>query len=101
MTRHARLGYFQDSKHLYLALDYVPGGELFSLLRRRKRFNNDVSVFYAAQIVLAFRHLHSMHIAYRDLKPENILINRDGGARSTKKGREKRWQKIYIFVSVS
>jgi serine/threonine protein kinase len=63
---------------LYLALEYVPGGELFSLLRKRKRFNNDVSVFYAGQIVLAFEHIHSKHVAYRDLKPENLLINRDG-----------------------
>jgi len=72
------LGYFQDPYNLYLALEYVPGGELFSLLRRRKRFNNDVSVFYAAQIVLAFEHMHTQNIAYRDLKPENLLINRDG-----------------------
>eukprot|EP00301_Raphidiophrys_heterophryoidea_P026679 c9267_g1_i1.p1 GENE.c9267_g1_i1~~c9267_g1_i1.p1 ORF type:complete len:447 (-),score=86.73 c9267_g1_i1:430-1770(-) len=72
------VGYFQDLQHLYLALEYVPGGELFSLLRRKKRFNNDVSVFYAAQIVSAFAHLHKYDISYRDLKPENLLIHRDG-----------------------
>jgi len=72
------LGCFQTIDSLYLVLEYVPGGELFSLLRRRKSFNNDVSVFYAGQIVLAFEHLHSLDIAYRDLKPENLLIGRDG-----------------------
>eukprot|EP00300_Choanocystis_sp_HF-7_P009168 c16293_g2_i1.p1 GENE.c16293_g2_i1~~c16293_g2_i1.p1 ORF type:complete len:425 (-),score=103.01 c16293_g2_i1:251-1525(-) len=72
------LGYFQDDFYLYFVLDYVPGGELFTLLRRRKRFSNDVSVFYAGQIVLAFEYLHSMDYAYRDLKPENLLIDRDG-----------------------
>lgn len=72
------LGCFQDPCNLYLALEYVPGGELFSLLRRRKRFNNDVSVFFAAQIVQVFEHMHARKIAYRDLKPENLLIDRDG-----------------------
>lgn len=70
--------FFQDKRNLYMVLEYVPGGELFSLLRRENRFRNDVAVFYASQLVLAFEFMHSRHVVYRDLKPENLLIGRDG-----------------------
>jgi len=72
------LGCFQNDRNIYMVLEYVPGGELFSLLRRENKFANDVAVFYAGQIVLAFEYMHSMNIVYRDLKPENLLIGADG-----------------------
>jgi serine/threonine protein kinase len=60
-------------------LDYCPGGEVFSYLRRARRFNEPTSQFYAAEIVLILEFLHEREgVAYRDLKPENILIDADG-----------------------
>lgn len=60
-------------------LEYCPGGEIFSYLRRARRFNENTSRFYAAEITLAIEYLHDVHgIAYRDLKPENILLAADG-----------------------
>jgi protein kinase A len=60
-------------------LDYCPGGEVFSYLRRARRFNEQTSRFYAAEIVCILEYLHEREgIAYRDLKPENILIDADG-----------------------
>ena len=44
-------------------------GELFYLLRRRKRFPEDIARFYAAEILLALDYLHKKNIIYRDLKP--------------------------------
>ena len=62
-----------------LQLDYCPGGEVFTYLRRARRFNESTSRFYAAEIVLVLQFLHEVEgIAYRDLKPENILIDQDG-----------------------
>jgi len=61
-----------------LALDYCPGGELFMLLRQKKRFDLQTLKFYAANIILGLDALHSLGIVYRDLKPENVLINSDG-----------------------
>lgn len=62
-----------------LQLDYCPGGEVFSYLRRARRFNEPTSQFYAAEIVLILEFLHEREgVAYRDLKPENILIDAEG-----------------------
>lgn len=70
---------FQDNDTLYMLLDYCPGGEVFSYLRRARRFNEPTSQFYAAEIVLILEFLHDKQgVAYRDLKPENILIDADG-----------------------
>lgn len=54
------------------------GGELFRHLVKVKRFSEDVSKFFIAQVAIALGHLHSKNILYRDLKPENILFNEDG-----------------------
>lgn len=70
---------FQDTDSLYMLLDYCPGGEVFSYLRRARRFNEPTSQFYAAEIVLILEFLHEKEgVAYRDLKPENILIDAEG-----------------------
>jgi len=67
-----------SDQYLYMLLEYVPGGELFSLLRQNARFDTKSAVFYAAEIVCAFEYLHAQDIVYRDLKPENILLDDEG-----------------------
>ena len=76
-------GTFQDSKNLFMVMDYIEGGELFSLLRKSHRFPNPVAKFYAAEVALAVEYLHSHDIIYRDLKPENILLDRNGHIKIT------------------
>ena len=71
-------GTFQDCKSIFIIMDYIEGGELFSLLRKSKVFPNQVAKFYSAEVLLALEYLHSKNIIYRDLKPENILISRSG-----------------------
>lgn len=74
---------FQDEKSLFMLMEYVIGGELFSQLRKVGRFSNDTSRFYAAEIILALQYLHDQNIVYRDLKPENLLIDREGHIKIT------------------
>ncbi|KAK4124864.1 kinase-like protein [Parathielavia appendiculata] len=71
---------FSDHEFLYILLDYVPGGELFTYLRKFRRFDESMARFYAAEIVLILEHLHEQQggIAYRDMKPENLLLDAEG-----------------------
>lgn len=73
------LASFSDSHSLYMLLEYTPGGEIFSYLRRARRFPFPTVQFYAAEITLILAYLHDVqHVAYRDLKPENILLDAEG-----------------------
>ncbi|KAE8378362.1 kinase-like domain-containing protein [Aspergillus bertholletiae] len=76
-------GTWQDSRNLYMVMDFVEGGELFSLLRKSQRFPNPVAKFYAAEVTLALEYLHNHQIIYRDLKPENLLLDRHGHLKIT------------------
>ena len=76
-------GTFQDSKNLFMVMDYIEGGELFSLLRKSQRFPNPLAKFYAAEVILALEYFHSHNLIYRDLKPENILLDRNGHVKIT------------------
>ena len=69
---------FEDPKYLYLILEYIQGGELFTLLRSTGSFPVEQTKFYIAHIITIFEYLHSKNIIYRDLKPENILVNKTG-----------------------
>lgn len=68
---------FQDARHVFIVMEFVPGGELFTYLRKAGRFPAEVAKFYAAQVILAFENLHSKDIIYRDLKPENLLLGKE------------------------
>ena len=69
---------FEDPSYLYFILEYIQGGELFTLLRTKNTFPVEQAKFYIAHIITIFEYLHSKNIIYRDLKPENILINKNG-----------------------
>ncbi|ODQ77293.1 hypothetical protein BABINDRAFT_163565 [Babjeviella inositovora NRRL Y-12698] len=76
-------GTFQDCKTVFMIMDYIEGGELFSLLRKSSKFPNPVAKFYAAEVCLALEYLHNHNIIYRDLKPENILLDKNGHIKLT------------------
>ena len=93
---------FQTPEKLYLVMEFVPGGELFYHLRKAKRFNEEQTVFYAAEIILALEFLHKNNIIYRDLKPENVLLDADGHIKLTDFGVSKEGvifnnEKTYTF----
>ena len=69
---------FDDPKYVFFLLEYIPGGELFTLLRKKQMFPIEQAKFYIAHIIAIFEYIHSKNIIYRDLKPENILITKKG-----------------------
>lgn len=70
---------FQNDTKLFLVMDYIEGGDLFFHLTKHTRgFPKRLVLFFAAEITLALKHLHSCGIIYRDLKLENVLVDKDG-----------------------
>ena len=69
---------FKDEEEIYMLMELALGGELFSILRERVRFDEKQSCFYAACVQSAFAYLHDRSIVYRDLKPENLLFDSEG-----------------------
>jgi len=74
---------FQDEANLYLVMEYVPGGDMMSLLMRRDILTEDEARFYTAQTVLAVAAVHALDYIHRDLKPDNLLIDRGGHIKLT------------------
>ena len=97
-----RLRYaFQNDDKLYLVMDYYQGGSLFYHLRKSKRFTEERTKLYMAQLLTAIMHLHSKQIAYRDLKLENILMDENGNIALTDFGLSKEGQEVQGAVSAS
>ena len=89
--------FFQDRKNIYFILEFVNGGEMFTVIQkqRRRRFSPEQTQFFAAQAVLAFEYLHNLDVLHRDLKPENVLIDYKGCAKLTDFGFAKRVDERY------
>nr|CCA14465.1 RAC family serine/threonineprotein kinase putative [Albugo laibachii Nc14] len=88
-----RLRYaFQNRDKLYLIIDYYPGGSMFYHLKKSKRFTEERTRLYIAQLLTALMHLHEKQIAYRDLKLENILMDSLGNVALTDFGLSKEGQ---------
>ncbi len=58
---------FQDLGSLYLVMEFVQGGEVFSHLRKLGRFSPEITRVFSAEVCLALEHLHSFDVIYRDL----------------------------------
>jgi serine/threonine protein kinase/CRP-like cAMP-binding protein len=69
---------FQDRDSIYMLLDFVQGGELFTIMQQHYRLPIAHAQFYSACIVDALDYMHGANIIYRDLKPENVLIDAEG-----------------------
>ncbi len=78
---------FNQSNQIMMLMEFIQGGELWSYIyekldtvKRNKMGGFDMPAvkFYAASVILGFKHMHGKNIAYRDLKPENILIDSNG-----------------------
>uniref|UniRef100_A0A6B0VH11 non-specific serine/threonine protein kinase n=3 Tax=Ixodes ricinus TaxID=34613 RepID=A0A6B0VH11_IXORI len=74
---------FQDEENLYFVMDYIPGGDLMSLLIKEGVFQEPLARFYVAELVLALESVHKLGFIHRDIKPDNVLIDHDGHIKLT------------------
>ena len=80
---------FQDDFNLYLVLEFVNGGELYSLLQNKGKLSEPWARMYIGELALAFYYFSQLNIVYRDLKPENLLIDKEGHMKITDFGLAK------------
>ena len=85
---------FQDQKYLYLGMEFLPGGDLMTLLMSRDILPEEDAKFYAAEMVLAIESVHEMDCIHRDLKPDNVLIDKDGHIKLSDFGLSKKLEFI-------
>ncbi|XP_037082221.1 serine/threonine-protein kinase LATS1-like [Pollicipes pollicipes] len=74
---------FQDKDSLYFVMDYIPGGDLMSLLIKFGIFEEPLARFYITELTCALEYVHKMGFIHRDIKPDNILIDREGHIKLT------------------
>ncbi|KAK7757643.1 serine/threonine-protein kinase dbf2 [Diatrype stigma] len=74
---------FQDDKSIYLAMEYVPGGDFRTLLNNTGVLSNRHARFYIAEMFCSVDALHKLGYIHRDLKPENFLVDSSGHIKLT------------------
>ena len=88
---------FQEGDYLYLIMDYLPGGDLMSLLIKKDILTENESKFYIAEIILAVESIHKLDCIHRDIKPDNILIDKNGHIKLSDFGLAKVSDKLYNY----
>ncbi|WPH00236.1 Hypothetical protein R9X50_00305900 [Acrodontium crateriforme] len=66
--------YKDHTNHLYIIMEFVPGGDLAQYLSIHKSLTESLGNAMAIQILDALSYLHAKKITHRDIKPDNILI---------------------------
>lgn len=77
---------FQDDSNLYMIMEFLPGGDLMTLLMREDTFPEDKTRAYMAECICAVQAVHQLGYIHRDLKPDNILLDWDGHLKLTDLG---------------
>ena len=59
-------------------MEYIPGGDMMTLLMKRDILTEEEVRFYLAETLLAVESIHALNFIHRDLKPDNLLIDTRG-----------------------
>lgn len=69
---------FQDADFLYLIMEYLPGGDIMTLLMEKDVLSEDVARFYIAESIIAINSIHQHNYVHRDIKPDNLILDKNG-----------------------
>jgi len=77
---------FFDESHLYMVMEFLPGGDLMSLLIKEDTFSESVTLFFMAEAAQAISSVHALGYIHRDIKPDNMLLDARGHLKLTDLG---------------
>jgi serine/threonine kinase 38 len=69
---------FQDANNLYLVMEFLPGGDMMTLLMKKDTLSDEAAKFYVAETALALECIHKLGFIHRDVKPDNLLLDARG-----------------------
>ncbi|CAH2051148.1 unnamed protein product, partial [Thlaspi arvense] len=79
---------FQDDDHLYLVMEYLPGGDMMTLLMRKDTLTDDEAKFYVAETVLAIESIHRHNYIHRFFQKPG-----SGAPKRTQQEQLEHWQR--------
>ena len=82
---------FEEHNTAYIAMEYIDGYSLKSLLGKEGMIPEQQAIRYIRQIGEALQFVHEKSILHLDVKPSNILIDKQGNARLIDFGVSKRY----------
>eukprot|EP00420_Gonyaulax_spinifera_P038131 CAMPEP_0197884456 /NCGR_PEP_ID=MMETSP1439-20131203/10898_1 /TAXON_ID=66791 /ORGANISM="Gonyaulax spinifera, Strain CCMP409" /LENGTH=459 /DNA_ID=CAMNT_0043504189 /DNA_START=47 /DNA_END=1426 /DNA_ORIENTATION=+ len=69
---------FQDAENVYMAMEFLQGGDLCTHLEHKLRFSKEETAFYMAELLQAIDVVHRAGFVHRDVKPDNVVLDSRG-----------------------
>ncbi|KAH0504217.1 Serine/threonine-protein kinase 38-like [Microtus ochrogaster] len=68
----------QDKRNLYLIMEFLPGGDVMTLLMKKDTLTEEQTQFYISETVLAIDATHQLGFIHQDMKPDHLSLDAKG-----------------------